>query len=151
MSKVTITIEGEVGSGKSALLGKIAQLMEYLDIPVTYENPVEAQSERNSTNDNWESDLKMYQPSVHLVEKIKAAPRIPTADLFVKPSKAPTINDLIEKHKTRNQLREELDEAIEMEKLRREKEMSRKAFLDSMKKTSEIVDSWPDWKKNWKP
>ena len=154
MSKVTITIEGEVGSGKSALLGRIAQLMAYLDIPVTYEIPEEARIERENTRDNWDSDLEMYKPSVHLVEKLKAKPLNPTAGLFVKSNKAPSINELLEKHKLQQEhekLYKEIDDAIAMDKLKKEKEKSRKAFIDSMNKTSEIVDNWPDWKKNWRP
>lgn len=110
MSKVTITIEGDVGSGKSALVGRIAQLMEYLNIPVTYENEQEAKVERENTRDNWQSELDMYKPSVHLVEKCTKP--YPTK-----------VQDFIDKKKT---------------------------FLDNMKRTSEIVESWPEWKKNWK-
>jgi uridine kinase len=130
MSRVTITIEGEVGSGKSAILGKIAQLMEYLDIPITYDNPQEAQSERNSTKDNWASDLDLYRPSVHLVEKVSPSPE--------KPVSVPSVNELFDKRK--QQLHADL-----------EREINKKKFLDHIQTTSEIVDSWPDWKKNWKP
>lgn len=83
MNEIKITVEGPVGSGKSALLGEIEILCKALGVPVRYANPSDANSEKAMTHADWTAYLEMYKPSVVLHEKgpARAAPaNAPIAD-----------------------------------------------------------------------
>ena len=69
MSEIKITVEGPVGSGKSALLGEIEILCKAIGIPVRYADPEDAASEKAMTHADWAEYLEMYEPSVVLQEK----------------------------------------------------------------------------------
>lgn len=69
-AKVTVTVSGPVGSGKSAILGEIEIALKAIGVPVSYADEKAAQSEKNMTHADWASALELYQPSVVLVEKI---------------------------------------------------------------------------------
>ncbi|MCV6799330.1 hypothetical protein OII53_24825 [Achromobacter ruhlandii] len=69
MSEIKITVEGPVGSGKSALLGEIEILCKALGVPVRYADPAAAASEKAMTHADWITYLEMYKPSVVLHEK----------------------------------------------------------------------------------
>ncbi|KVF08958.1 hypothetical protein WJ04_09000 [Burkholderia vietnamiensis] len=73
MNKVTITVSGAVGSGKSALCGEIEILCKALGLQVNW---IGGREEKNLTYADWTEALEMYKPSVTLVEQIerKAAP-----------------------------------------------------------------------------
>ncbi|HEM8998856.1 TPA: hypothetical protein U2T46_000891 [Burkholderia cenocepacia] len=73
MNKVTITVSGAVGSGKSALCGEIEILCKALGLQVDW---IGGREEKNLTHADWTEALEMYKPSVTLVEQIerKAAP-----------------------------------------------------------------------------
>lgn len=62
-SKITITISGEADSGQMELAGRIAQMLEYLDIEVTHSTPLNT---RNA--DNWRNALAEKEPKVHIVQ-----------------------------------------------------------------------------------
>lgn len=82
--EVKITVSGPVGCGKSALLGEIEILMNALGVPVRYEKPDDARSEKGMTHADWQSALEMYAPSVVLIEDMpwlrKEAPAAPLSD-----------------------------------------------------------------------
>lgn len=69
MSEIKITVQGPVGSGKSALLGEIEILCKALGVPVRYADPSDAASEKSMTHADWTAYLEMYKPSVVLHEK----------------------------------------------------------------------------------
>ncbi len=69
ITEVRITASGPVGSGKSALLGEIENLLIVLGIPVRYEDASAAQSEKNGTHADWLTELQATKPIVVLVEE----------------------------------------------------------------------------------
>ncbi|MCA8251811.1 hypothetical protein LGM89_00910 [Burkholderia sp. AU31624] len=73
MNKVTITVSGAVGSGKSALCGEIEILCKALGLQVDW---IGGQEEKNLTHADWTEALEMYKPSVTIAESIEreAAP-----------------------------------------------------------------------------
>lgn len=73
MSEVTVTVSGPVGSGKSAIAGEIEIALRAIGVPVRYDDPVGAQSEKNMTHADWQTALEMYNPSVVIVEEISPA------------------------------------------------------------------------------
>jgi len=68
MSEVKIIVSGDVGCGKSALLGEIEIMLRAIGIPVRYENEAAAQAEKNMTHADWIGELERTKPSVVLVE-----------------------------------------------------------------------------------
>lgn len=70
MSKVTVTVSGGVGSGKSALCGEIEILCKALSLKVEW---IDGQQEKNLTHADWTEALEMYKPEVSIVEQIKPA------------------------------------------------------------------------------
>lgn len=66
MSKVTVTVSGPVGSGKSAVCGEIEILCKALGLQVEWVN---GQEEKNLTHADWTEALEMYKPEVTIVEK----------------------------------------------------------------------------------
>lgn len=68
MTELTLTISGDVGSGKSALIGEIEILLRALKIPFRHEKPEDAAYERRMANGDWITELERLQPSVVLVE-----------------------------------------------------------------------------------
>lgn len=101
-NKITITITGIADSGQTELAGRIAQLLEYLDIPVTFDNPAKMENASAETVDNWRSELASMAPQVHIVEAV-----------------------LVEDEHARK----------------------RRAFIESLNKSSAMVATWPEWKK----
>lgn len=81
-NKLTITISGAANSGQTELAGRIAQLLEYLDIPVTFDNPSNIENASAATQDNWQSELSTLAPEVHIVEVVQ------TEDLHAKKRRA---------------------------------------------------------------
>ena len=63
--RVTITVSGPVGSGKSALCKEIEILCRALGVPCHWEG---GQQERNLSGGDSYDELAMYQPSVVLRE-----------------------------------------------------------------------------------
>lgn len=74
MSEVRIIARGDVGSGKSALLGEIEIALKAIGIPVRWANPKAAQAEKNGTHADWFSYLEMTKPSVVLEEYNEGQP-----------------------------------------------------------------------------
>lgn len=68
MSKVTITVSGRVGSGKSAICGEIEILCKALGLKVEW---IDGQQEKNLTHADWTEALEMYKPHVVLIESIE--------------------------------------------------------------------------------
>lgn len=66
-NKVTVTVSGPVGAGKSALCGEIEILCDQLGIQVEW---LGGQEEKNLTGVNGARILEMYKPSVEIVEHI---------------------------------------------------------------------------------
>lgn len=71
MSKITITVSGHVGSGKSAICGEIEILCRALGLQVEWDG---GQEEKKLTHADWTEALEMYKPTVEIVEHI-----LPTA------------------------------------------------------------------------
>lgn len=65
MARVTITVEGPVGSGKSALCKEIEILCRALGVPCEWHN---GQQELNGSGGDSHDELQMYQPNVLLRE-----------------------------------------------------------------------------------
>lgn len=68
MSKITITVSGRVGSGKSAICGEIEILCKALGLPVEW---VSGQQEKNLVHADWTEALEMYKPEIIIVEQIE--------------------------------------------------------------------------------
>ena len=68
MSKVTVTVSGAVGSGKSALCGEIEILCKALGLQVEW---VGGRDEKNLMGADWIGSLEMYKPVVEIVEKVE--------------------------------------------------------------------------------
>ena len=75
MNKVTITVSGPVGSGKSAICGEIEILCKALGVHVEW---VGGREEKNLTHADWTEALEMYKPSVTIIEDIARAALVPT-------------------------------------------------------------------------
>lgn len=71
MSEVTITVSGEVGSGKSALMIELEIALKALGVPVRWADTDAERYEKNMSSGDAHHDLEMYKPSVVLVEEIK--------------------------------------------------------------------------------
>lgn len=75
MNKVTITVSGRVGSGKSAICGEIEILCRALGLKIEWTG---GQEEKNLTHADWTEALEIYRPEVVIVEQIeRAAPQPP--------------------------------------------------------------------------
>lgn len=70
MSKITITVSGRVGSGKSAICGEIEILCKALGLKVEWTG---GQQEKNLTHADWTEALEMYKPEVTIIEHIEPA------------------------------------------------------------------------------
>jgi hypothetical protein len=68
MSKLTVTVSGSVGSGKSALCGEIEILCRALGLKVEWN---EGDQEKNLTDADWVGQLEMYKPEVVISERIE--------------------------------------------------------------------------------
>ena len=68
MSRITITVEGPVGSGKSALCGEIEILCKALGVPCVWEG---GRSEKNLTGADWVKWIEFYEPNVVIKEVIQ--------------------------------------------------------------------------------
>jgi hypothetical protein len=70
LNKVTVTVSGPVGSGKSAICGEIEILCKALGLQVDWVN---GREEKNLTHADWTDALEMYKPSVEIVEAYQDA------------------------------------------------------------------------------
>ncbi|MEM5424716.1 hypothetical protein [Paraburkholderia ferrariae] len=70
VKKVTVIVNGPVGSGKSAICGEIEIMCRALGLPVVW---LDGQQEKNLTHADWTDALEMYKPSVEIVERIENA------------------------------------------------------------------------------
>jgi len=61
---VTVTVTGEVGTGKSAICGEIEILCKALGLQVEWNDD----GEKRMTHADWTEALEMYKPSVRIVE-----------------------------------------------------------------------------------
>ncbi|WP_186066012.1 hypothetical protein [Burkholderia gladioli] len=68
MSKVTVTVSGPVGSGKSAICGEIEILCKALGLEVRW---IGGDQEKNLSGADYVHFLEMYKPSVEIVEVIE--------------------------------------------------------------------------------
>ncbi|HEM7806935.1 TPA: hypothetical protein U2L37_000110 [Burkholderia multivorans] len=68
MNKITITVSGRVGVGKSALCGEIEIMCRALGLQVEWTG---GQEEKNLTQADWTEALEMYRPEVVIVEQIE--------------------------------------------------------------------------------
>lgn len=69
MSKrVTVTISGPTGSGKSAIYGEIEIALKAIGLTVEHDDPSAAQAEKNATYADWAEALDLYRPTVLLRE-----------------------------------------------------------------------------------
>jgi hypothetical protein len=64
--RVTVTVSGPTGSGKSAVLGEIEIALRALGL--TVEHDAAFQTEKNMTHADWQTALDLYQPTVVLRE-----------------------------------------------------------------------------------
>lgn len=74
MAKVTVTISGPVGCGKSAIMGEILIALRAVGVPVHIQGESPNANQVRGEPD-WINDLDIYKPSVVLVEKIDTAAR----------------------------------------------------------------------------
>lgn len=66
--EVHVTVSGETGIGKSAILGEIEIALKAIGVPVRYTDEEQERSDKNMVRGDWANDLEMYQPSVVLEE-----------------------------------------------------------------------------------
>lgn len=66
MERVTVTVSGPTGSGKSAVLGEIEIALRALG--VTVEHDAAFLAEKNMTHADWAEALDLYAPTVVLRE-----------------------------------------------------------------------------------
>jgi hypothetical protein len=66
--EVQIIVRGNTGTGKSALLGKIEEMLTQAGIACRYANVEEARHNKAVTT-GWDHELAMYKPSVVLIEE----------------------------------------------------------------------------------
>jgi uridine kinase len=64
--RVTVTVSGPTGSGKSAVMGEIEIALRALGL--TVEHDADFQSEKNMTHADWQTALDLYKPTVVLRE-----------------------------------------------------------------------------------
>lgn len=64
MSKVTVTVSGPTGSGKSAICGEIEIALRAIGVPVVWKD----EGEKNMTDADWIAAIEMYKPHVEIVE-----------------------------------------------------------------------------------
>lgn len=74
--RVTVTISGPTGSGKSAIYYEIMVALKAIGVPVVHADPAEVARQMRSGETDSQHDINMYQPTVTLVERNE--PRIPT-------------------------------------------------------------------------
>lgn len=67
--KVTVTVSGPTGSGKSAIYGEIVLALQAIGVPVVHGDPQEAHYEAAVRHGDWMADIEMYQPTVTMVEE----------------------------------------------------------------------------------
>lgn len=65
-SKVTVTVGGDVGVGKSATAGVIAAALRFIGINVTW---VGEEQEKNLVGGNWVDQLLFRKPEVRIIEE----------------------------------------------------------------------------------
>jgi len=65
MNIVTVTVSGDVGTGKSAICGEIEILCKALRTPVEWKGGC---AEKGLTHADWTDALEMYSPHVEIVE-----------------------------------------------------------------------------------
>lgn len=70
-TKVTITVSGPVGSGKSAICGEIEIAMKAIGVPVTWND----EGEKNMTHADWAQAFELYKPAVVIREDNPAMER----------------------------------------------------------------------------
>lgn len=66
LTKVTVTVSGPTGSGKSAVMGEIE--IALLALGLTVEHDAAFQAEKNGTHADWHAALDLYKPVVVLSE-----------------------------------------------------------------------------------
>lgn len=67
--KVTVTISGPTGSGKSAIYYEIMVALQAIGVPVVHGDPVEVARQMRSGETDSHTDINMYRPTVTLVER----------------------------------------------------------------------------------
>lgn len=70
-TKLTVTVSGPVGSGKSAICGEIELAMKAIGVQVAWDD----EGENNMTHADWASALDLYKPSVAIREDNPAMER----------------------------------------------------------------------------
>jgi adenylylsulfate kinase-like enzyme len=70
VSKITVTVSGPVGSGKSAICGEIEILCKALGLEVNW---FDGDQEKNLSGADYIHDLEMYKPTVEIVEVVDRA------------------------------------------------------------------------------
>lgn len=68
MNRVTVTVSGAVGTGKSAICGEIEILCKALGLDVQWSNGKE---EKGLTHADWTTALEMYRPTIEIIEAIE--------------------------------------------------------------------------------
>lgn len=63
-SRITVTVSGPVGSGKSAICGEIEIAMKAIGVPVQWDD----EGEKRMTHADWQGAIDMYQPAVTIRE-----------------------------------------------------------------------------------
>lgn len=74
MSNVTVTISGPVGSGKSAIYMEIMVALRAIGVPIIHSDEKAFQSEVNMGFGDADNALRMYRPTVTLVEQVTSSP-----------------------------------------------------------------------------
>lgn len=70
MNIIRIIAIGQIGVGKSAILGEIEIALKEIGVDVRYSDPVAAQVEKNLTHADWMETIERVKPVVILEEVI---------------------------------------------------------------------------------
>ncbi len=70
-TNVTVTVSGDVGTGKSAIYGEIVLALQALGVGIIHADPRAWESECRMTHADWTTYLDMYQTNVTMVEKVE--------------------------------------------------------------------------------
>ncbi len=69
VDRVTVTVTGLTGTGKSAIYGEIVNTLNALGIPVEHADPRAWTQECHMTHADWQDALDLYRPTVMMVEQ----------------------------------------------------------------------------------
>lgn len=70
--KVTVTVSGPTGCGKTAIYTEIMLALKAIGVPVEHADPQAFNSEMAMGHSDTDSDLALYRPTVVLVETNEA-------------------------------------------------------------------------------